>query len=173
MLGVLVFLTIPIVQAQDRLPYLIVEIEDEHGAPLKNAKIQVIKNGRLVTEEFTDFRGRRIIVGLDIGHHLVTIQHGQKTQDVKLCIIPDYNSIYLEMGQEQLPTIIQETKPVLIMDAYGGGNYWGPYDISYNVCCPGRGPIQKAYNSNVIGGLWLPDTRAPTFRNMMNVQPND
>lgn len=169
------FLMLPFAQAQDIQPYLVVKVLDELGEPLSNARVTVSKNGEIVADEFTDSIGTRMIVALELGTHVVSIHYGSKAQKAELNVKNGHNELFMEMGREQLQPIAIEAEPLLIDDSYGGSVSIGEEVIWCKPSCGGLGSsvVFQYWDSPLVGGVWLSDTRAPTFENMMNMQPND
>lgn len=160
-------------QAQVAKPFLVIKVLDELGKPLSKAEVTVSKNEKPVAHEFTDSSGTIVIAALSLGTHVVKIHDGSKTQKEEVYIKKGQNDLFLEMGREQLRPIAIEAEPIIIDDSYGGSISVGGDAVRPTMECPTIRISQWNFSAQVMGGTWLSDTRAPTFQNMMNVQPND
>lgn len=169
------FLTITFVQAQNVKSDLVVKVCKESGKPLSKATVNIWKDGRLLVigiPRSTSSNGIINIHGLDSGSYTIYAYHRSKKLKTELIVKPGHNELYLEMKRERPPPLALEIQPALISDSYGGSI------SSRKTISISNGPQfhkhhSLYWDSPIVGGLWLSDTRAQTFRNLMNMQPND
>lgn len=169
------FLLPTLIHAQNVKSDLVLKVCKESGKPLSKATVNILKDGRLWIINIprsTNSNGTMTIHGLDSGSYTIFVYHGSKNLETELIVKPGHNEVYLEMNRKRLPLLTVEVQPALISDSYGG-SVSSRKTISISHGPQFLKPDYRSWDSPTIGGLWHSDTRAPTFRNMMNMQPND